>query len=116
MNGLLANAIEAHGGLERWKQFTGIEVDLVSSGELLDRKGVRSSGTVHFAAKMHEQINSFVATSAPDKQMVFCADRIAVLMPSHFSSPDSVSGLIASIGHSGSQTPLGFHLKRERRI
>ena len=77
---------------------------------------VRSSGTVHFAAKMHEQINSFVATSAPDKQMVFCADRIAVLMPSHFSSPDSVSGLIASIGHSGSQTPLGFHLKRERRI
>jgi hypothetical protein len=61
---------------------------------------------------MHEQINSFVATSAPDKQMVFCADRIAVLMPSHFSSPDSVSGF----GHSGSQTPLGFHLKRERRI
>ena len=40
MNGLLAHAIEAHGGLERWKQFTGIEVDLVSSGELLDRKGV----------------------------------------------------------------------------
>ena len=78
MNGLLANAIEAHGGLERWRQFTGIEVDLVSGGELLDRKGVRSSGTVHFAAKMHEQINSFVATSAPDKQMVFCADRIAV--------------------------------------
>jgi hypothetical protein len=38
MNGLLAHAIEAHGGLERWKQFTGIEVDLVSSGELLDRK------------------------------------------------------------------------------
>ena len=53
MNGLLADAIEAHGGLERWKQFTRIEVDLVSGGELLDRKGVRSSGTVHFAAKMH---------------------------------------------------------------
>jgi hypothetical protein len=78
MNGLLANAIEAHGGLERWKQFTAIEVDLVSGGELLERKSVRSSGTVHFAAKMHEQINSFVATSAPDKKMVFCADRIAV--------------------------------------
>jgi hypothetical protein len=61
-----------------WKQFTGIEVDLVSGGELLDRKGVRSSGTVHFAVRMHEQINSFVATNAPDKQMVFCADRIAV--------------------------------------
>jgi hypothetical protein len=78
MNRLLANAIDAHGGLERWKQFRRIEVDLVSGGELLDRKGVRSSGTVRFAAKIHEQIVSFVATSAPDKQMAFHADRIAV--------------------------------------
>src|ERR1700722_10912678 len=78
MNGLLANAIEEHGGLERWRQFTGIEVDLVSGGELLDRKRRRSSGAVPFAAKMHEQINSFFAASAPDRQMVFCADRIAL--------------------------------------
>src|SRR5262249_8815996 len=28
---------------------------------------------------------------------------------SHFSSPDSVSGLIASTGHSGSQTPQSMH-------
>jgi hypothetical protein len=78
MNRLLAIAIEAHGGLERWRQFSEIEVDLASGGELLDRKGVRSSGAVHFAAKLHEQINSFVAASAPDKRMVFSADRIAV--------------------------------------
>jgi hypothetical protein len=78
MNRLLANAIEAHGGLDRWKQFTKIEVDLVSGGELLDRKGVLSSGSVHFSAKMHEQIISFVAASAPDKKIVFHADRIAV--------------------------------------
>src|SRR5271157_5887373 len=28
---------------------------------------------------------------------------------SHFSSPESVSGLIASTGHSGSQTPQSMH-------
>src|SRR5947209_1797376 len=28
---------------------------------------------------------------------------------SHFSSPDSMSGLIASTGHSGSQTPQSMH-------
>ena len=28
---------------------------------------------------------------------------------SHFSSPGSVSGLIASAGHSGSQTPQSMH-------
>src|SRR5258708_13087718 len=33
----------------------------------------------------------------------------SALMPSHFSSPASVSGLIASTGHSGSQTPHSIH-------
>src|SRR5713226_2757670 len=33
----------------------------------------------------------------------------SALMPSHFSSPASVSGLIASTGHSGSQTPQSMH-------
>src|SRR5262249_14198815 len=31
------------------------------------------------------------------------------LMASHFSSPGSVSALIASTGHSGSQTPQSMH-------
>src|SRR5215467_14127640 len=31
------------------------------------------------------------------------------LSSSHFSRPDSVSGLIASAGHSGSQTPQSMH-------
>ena len=33
----------------------------------------------------------------------------SALMPSHFSSPASVPGLIASTGHSGSQTPQSMH-------
>src|ERR1700761_7646476 len=33
----------------------------------------------------------------------------SALTPSHFSSPGSVSGLIASAGHSGSQTPQSMH-------
>src|SRR6266487_6907970 len=33
----------------------------------------------------------------------------SALMASHFSSPGSVSALIASTGHSGSQTPQSMH-------
>src|SRR5579863_1713521 len=33
----------------------------------------------------------------------------SVLTSSHFSSPGSVSGLIASAGHSGSHTPQSMH-------
>src|SRR5204863_8173902 len=33
----------------------------------------------------------------------------SALRVSHFSSPGSVSGLIASTGHSGSQTPQSMH-------
>src|SRR5882724_10725913 len=33
----------------------------------------------------------------------------SVLTSSHFSSPGSVSGLMASAGHSGSQTPQSMH-------
>ena len=33
----------------------------------------------------------------------------SALIPSHFSRPGSVSGLIASAGHSGSQTPQSMH-------
>src|ERR1700745_4478922 len=33
----------------------------------------------------------------------------SALTPSHFSRPGSVSGLIASTGHSGSHTPQSMH-------
>src|SRR6266516_3003579 len=33
----------------------------------------------------------------------------SALSDSHYSSPDSASGLIASTGHSGSQTPQSMH-------
>src|SRR5215207_2969572 len=33
----------------------------------------------------------------------------SALRPSHFSSPGSVSGLMASTGHSGSHTPQSIH-------
>ena len=35
-----------------------------------------------------------------------------IVLYSHFSSPGSVSGLIASTGHSGTQTPQSMHSSR----
>ena len=78
MNRLLSDAIDAHGGFERWKQFATIEVDLFSEGELLDRKGVQPSGMLRYTAQMHEQALSFTAPAMGDKRFVFQPHRVAV--------------------------------------
>src|SRR5271167_2873143 len=58
--------------------------------------------------------------SAPSKSLASAGDSFfwvifghvlaySVLTSSHFSSPGSVSGLMASAGHSGSHTPQSMH-------
>ena len=39
---LLADAIEAHGGLDRWKAHRSLTATIVSGGELWALKGVKS--------------------------------------------------------------------------
>jgi len=38
---LLAKVIEAHGGLERWRQFKGLSATLLDGGKLGDIKGIK---------------------------------------------------------------------------
>ena len=78
MNKLLANAIEAHGSLERWKTFALIETDLASGGELLKWKGQRSSEPTHVVAHMHEQSCSISPVNSPAKRVVMKPDRVVL--------------------------------------
>src|SRR3546814_18666026 len=45
MNSILSDAIDAHGGFERWRSVAAIGVEYDSSGELLDRKDVPARGS-----------------------------------------------------------------------
>src|ERR1700759_4299877 len=54
--------------------------------------------------------NSFASGGESFFWVMFGQDlAYSVLTSSHFSSPGSVSGLIASAGHSGSHTPQSMH-------
>jgi hypothetical protein len=78
MNKLLERALEAHGGLERWKQFRIIETDVVSSGELLKRKVEQTRGALRTSANMQEQACFMIPVEASDKRFSFRADRVAI--------------------------------------
>lgn len=78
MNKLLANAMDAHGGLERWKQLVAIEADMVSGGELLDRKAPQSPEMRRVTAKTQEQMSFVTPAGGPDKRSVFRPDRVAI--------------------------------------
>jgi hypothetical protein len=78
MNKLLANAIDAHGGLERWKQFASVQADLVSGGELLDLKAPQSPESRRVTAMMHDQQSWVTPAGGPDKRSTFRADRVAI--------------------------------------
>ncbi|BAI94983.1 hypothetical protein Sj15T_28860 [Sphingobium sp. TA15] len=55
MNKLIADAIDAHGGWERWEALKSVQVDVVTGGELLDRKTAPGSGTLRITAKTQRQ-------------------------------------------------------------
>src|SRR3546814_16108301 len=51
MNRILSDAIDAHGGFERWRSVAAIGVESDSGGELLDRKVVQSLGPLWIVAE-----------------------------------------------------------------
>ncbi len=79
MNELLAEVIEAHGGLERWNAFEKVEATIVSGGGLFPLKGAPQDSTPrHMTAWLHAQRSSVLPYGAPDQQTMFTPDRIAI--------------------------------------
>lgn len=78
MTKLLEQVLEAHGGLKRWKKFRTIETDVVSCGELLDRKVGRVGGALRTSASMHEQVSFTASVGGSDKRLSFRPDRVAI--------------------------------------
>jgi hypothetical protein len=82
MNKLLADATDAHGGLERWKRLVTVETHVVGGGELLRLKQTPpSTGQLHFTVKTDEQVSSVVipgANGTPDRRSVMRPDRVTL--------------------------------------
>lgn len=79
MNELLTRVLEAHGGLDRWKNLQKARATIVTGGALWGMKGlVQDSTKRQMTVSLHEQIASVTPFGAPDQKTAFSPGRIAI--------------------------------------
>ena len=79
MNQLLAEILDAHGGLGRWNEFHKVEATIVSDGGFFRLKGIsQDSAPRHMTAWLHEERSSLHPYGATDQRTVFTPERIAI--------------------------------------
>ena len=76
---LLALAVEAHGGLRRWRELTSITARLSIGGEPCHQKGWAGAlDEIAVTIHPHVQHTSFAPFTAPDRRGVFTPNRVAI--------------------------------------
>src|SRR3974377_2415859 len=79
MNDLLAQVIAAHGGLDRWDNFTRATVTMIGGGGLWPMKGVEVNRIPsEVTVTLHEETASISPFGQPDWRMAFAPDRVAI--------------------------------------
>jgi hypothetical protein len=80
MNDLLAQAIAAHGGLDRWNKFHKITTTIVGGGGLWPMKGLDLdfSSPREMTVTLHEERASISPFGQPELRTAFTPDRIAI--------------------------------------
>jgi hypothetical protein len=79
MNELLVKALDAHGGIERWKELTVVRATIVSGGDLFTIKGVPQDPVPReMTVWLHEEHASIQPFGAPDQKTDFTARRVAI--------------------------------------
>lgn len=75
---LLDQAIEAHGGLDRWNSFEKVEADITGGGGFIRFKGLPAVSPRHATIWLHEQRATLVSTDGTGPLIVFTPARVAV--------------------------------------
>jgi hypothetical protein len=79
MNQLLANVLDAHGGLNRWNNYQKVEASIVTGGGFFDLKGMLQDSTPRrMSVWLHEERSSVLPFGAPDQRTMFTPERIAI--------------------------------------
>ena len=79
MSDLLDAVLEAHGGLERWQDFSLVRATIVSGGELWGIKGlVQDAAPREMTVSLHHEWASVTPYGAADQRTDFTPDRIAI--------------------------------------
>jgi hypothetical protein len=76
---LLADVIDAHGGLMRWKQHDTLSATIVTGGGLWPLKGLLPDATPRTVrVSLHEQRATVAPFGKPEWRSTFTADRVAI--------------------------------------
>lgn len=79
MNQLVAEIIDAHGGIDRWNSYEKVEATIVSGGGFFPFKGVpQDLSPRRMSVWLHEQRSSVQRYGALDQRTMFTPDRIAI--------------------------------------
>ncbi len=79
MNDLLAQVLDAHGGLDRWKKLNSVTATIVTGGGLWPLKGlVQDPNPREMTVALYSEIASVVPFGRPDWRTAFRPDRIAI--------------------------------------
>src|SRR5215468_6404248 len=78
-SGLLAETLDAHGGLARWQPYARVDATIISGGGFFALKGlVQDSSPRRMTVWLHEERSSVSPYGAADQRTMFTPDRIAI--------------------------------------
>ena len=99
MNELLADILEAHGGLNLWNHYQRVEATIVSGGGFFRFKGTpQDSNPRRMTVWLQEERSSVLPYGAPDQRTMFTPDRIAIekldgtIVAERYAPRDSFAG------------------------
>ena len=99
MNQLLANVLDAHGGIKRWNEFQKVEATIVTGGGFFALKGMLQDATPRrMSVWLHEQRSSVRPYGTPDQRTMFTPERIAIekldgtVVAERYAPKDSFAG------------------------
>jgi len=79
MNDLLARAIAAHGGLDRWNKFKKVTATYIGGGGLWPMKGLEViPNPAEVTVTLHEETSSISPFGQADRRLSFTPDRVAI--------------------------------------
>jgi hypothetical protein len=79
VNQLLADVLDAHGGLNRWNEYQKVEATIVSGGGFFQLKGIpQDSAPRRMSVWLHEERSSVMPYGAPDQRTMYTPHRIAI--------------------------------------
>ena len=96
MNQLLSRILDAHGGMDRWRQYEKVEATIVSGGGFFALKGMPDATPRRMTAWLHEERSSVRPYGQPDQRTMSTSDRIAIeKLDNVRHQPSSFSSLLA---------------------